>query len=187
MFEWVEWRSVLQLLPVIDFDAMRDMISHLIAKIPISILWVIIPAYTESPYLNPMGVVTENARSLPQPLLAIADLILNIFLQYKWISHSLIIDGIVNIMGIIRTFPCQMPHALYIIGRQELVNYTLQLVNCTQLVTLMDSQLLVSYINQQTTISELYSIPEIVKYIQLVKILSCDLQSQSYEVIFASN
>lgn len=141
----MEWRSVLQLLPVVDFDAMRDMI---------------IPAYTESPYFNPMGVVTENARSLPQPLLAIADLILNIFLQYKWISHSLIIDGIVNIMGFIHTFPCQKPHALYIIGRQELVNYTLQLVNCTQPVTLMGSQLLVSYINEQTAISELYSILE---------------------------
>ena len=73
VFEWVEWCSVLQLLPVVDFDAMRDMI---------------IPAYTESPYFNPMGVVTENACSLPQPLLAIADLILNIFIQYKWISHS---------------------------------------------------------------------------------------------------
>jgi len=81
----VEWRSVLQLLPVVDFDAMRDMI---------------IPAYTESPYFNPMGVVTENARSLPQPLLAIADLILNIFLQYKWISHSLIIDGISEYHGL---------------------------------------------------------------------------------------
>ena len=72
VIEWVEWSSVLQLLPVLDFDAMRDMI---------------IPAYTESTYFNPMGVVTENAGSLPQPLLAIADLILNIFPQYKWIGH----------------------------------------------------------------------------------------------------
>ena len=146
VFEWVEWRSVLQLLPVIDFDAMRDMISHLIAKIPISILWVIIPAYTESPYLNPMGVVTENARSLPQPLLAIADIILNIFLQYKWISHSLIIDGISEYHGLYPYF--SLPKATCSVyywqkGIGELHSSISELHST-------------SYINGQSTISELH-------------------------------
>ena len=121
----MEWRFVLQLLPVVDFDAMRDMI---------------ISAYTKSPYFNPMGVVTENARSLPQP-----DLILNIFLQYKWIIHSLIIDGIVNIMGFSHTFPCHKPHALYIwqTGIGELHSSISELHST-------------SYTNGQPTISELH-------------------------------